>query len=130
MGNGVTWDKTSVKLKKNSRVKIFKPIKNFRISLTLQGFILETSLIVIGSSKNPLVTFYVLNNNFFYSQVAFNDICVCRKNLIFSVRKFSTRILFTRIFFATVFFIWTFSRISLSELPSSESEDISISSVI
>ena len=48
VGNGVNWDKWSIKFKNFSKAKIFKAIKNFRISLLLQGSILETSLIVLG----------------------------------------------------------------------------------
>ena len=80
VGNGATWDKSSIKFKKHSKVKIFKPINIFRISLTLQGFILENNPDCLRVFKKDLiVTFYVSNNNLFYSEVVFGNIYICRK---------------------------------------------------
>ena len=74
VGDRWTCDKSSVKFKKFSKVKLFKPMKSFinlLFIITLQGFFLETNLIVLGSLKDLIVTFHVLNNNVFYSEVAY-----------------------------------------------------------
>ena len=47
-------------------------------------------------SLKQAITFYVLNHNFFYSQVVFG-------NIFFFIRNFFTRIFFTRIFFIRIF---------------------------
>ena len=67
----------------------------------------------------------MLNNNFFYCQVVFGNIYVCRKKLFFFTRIFFTiifvtRIFLTSIFFVKIFLIWIFSRTSLSEFSSSD----------
>ena len=48
-----------------------KSFYNLLFIITLQGFFLETNLIVLGSLKDLIVTFHVLNNNVFYSEVAY-----------------------------------------------------------
>ena len=55
--------------------KIFKLIKNLRISQLFQGLIHEINLIPPRSLKNlenlSTVAYFVLNNNFFHTQLAF-----------------------------------------------------------
>ena len=51
--------------------KSLNPQKNIRISSTLQGFILEISLIALGSLKRSNSYFLCVSNNFFYTQAAF-----------------------------------------------------------
>ena len=55
--------------------KVFKLIKNLRISQLFQGLIHEINLIPPGSLKNlenlSTVAYFVLNNNFFHTQLAF-----------------------------------------------------------
>ena len=55
--------------------KIFKLIKNLRISQLFQGLIHEINLIPPGSLKNlenlSTVAYFVLNKNFFHTQLAF-----------------------------------------------------------
>ena len=105
VGNGVTWSKSSVKFKNISKVKIFKPIKNFQKSLNNSRIYSWNKLhLPRVFKKDPIVTFYVLNNNFF---------SVARQFLLTFI--FFIRIFFIRIFFIRIFFIWIFSRIYSSE---------------
>ena len=61
--------------KKISCKKISKLIQKIQNFITFQGLIFEINLVTLGSLKiykiGPLVTFYVLKNNFSYIQLAF-----------------------------------------------------------
>ena len=98
----VTWDKSVVKLKKKkkkkkkSKLKIFKPIKFFRIFVTLHKCILQTSLIVLGSSKKLLFMCYII---FFLLESSSSEYSSSE----FSSLEYSS---------SEFFFIWFFSRIS------------------
>ena len=91
--------------------------------------------------KNQIVTFYVVNNNFFNSQAAFDNTYVYRKNQFFlssessslessSLESSSLESSLLESSLSDFFFAWIFSRISSSEISSSEWEEISTSLVI
>ena len=93
----------------NPRIEqIFKSKKPQGFQNFKESSLKQTWLLMI--SKNQIVTFYVFNNNFFYSQVAFGDIYVCRKNLIFSSESS-----WLESSSLEYFFVWIFSKISSSE---------------
>ena len=112
-GKWVTWGKIKGKFKnfqkqKLLKGKIFKFLKTFRIFSSLQGFILETNLIVLESLKDQVVTF-CLKYLIFFSRIFFIRIIFYLnffKN--FFIRIFFTRIFFIRIFFIRIFFIRIF----------------------
>ena len=135
MSSGKWSDLVQIKRKIQKIFKVKKSLNPLKISKLLNNYSLKETWFFMIFKKEQIVIFLVLNNNFFYNEVVFGNIFIKTKHLIFFIRIFFTRIFPTRIIFfirislCLSFFKNISIRIASSEFFSSESEEISISSI-